>query len=116
MFQNRLVGDTALPLVHVVHSDAPQANYYEVGYAVRNLKAGGGGQQSGGSAGPFVRPELSVCRPNPFSRQTQIRYQIGREGEVLLRVYDAGGRLVRTLSSGRQKPGAYVVTWDGSDG
>ncbi|MFO7675262.1 MAG: FlgD immunoglobulin-like domain containing protein, partial [bacterium] len=34
----------------------------------------------------------------------------------LLRVYDAGGRLVRTLSSGRQKPGAYVVTWDGSDG
>ncbi|HDR00365.1 MAG TPA: T9SS type A sorting domain-containing protein [candidate division WOR-3 bacterium] len=116
VFQNKASGDSAMPLLHVIHSDAPQENYYEVGYAVRNLKTGGGGgQQSGGNVGPHIRPELAACRPNPFSRLTQIRYQFPREGEALLRVYDASGRVVRTLAEGRHKPGVYTVTWDGTD-
>lgn len=29
---------------------------------------------------------------------------------------NAGGRAVRTLASGRQRPGTYTVTWNGTDG
>ena len=32
-----------------------------------------------------------------------------------LRIYDVGGRLVRTLFDGQQAAGQKMVTWDGRD-
>ena len=53
--------------------------------------------------------------PNPFTAQTTLSYQLPTEREVLLQVFDLGGRLVRTLARGEQAPGAYLVEWDGRD-
>lgn len=62
--------------------------------------------------------------PNPFNPQTTILVSIGGEEagmesgkprEFFLRVYDARGRLVRTLFEGALPAGQYRFTWDGMD-
>jgi hypothetical protein len=54
--------------------------------------------------------------PNPFNPRTQIRYNVPPDGgHVTLQVYDAGGRLVRTLIDGYQPPGQQRVLWDGTN-
>jgi hypothetical protein len=102
-------------ILHLVTSQSPKADYYEVGYGQFDLASMGGGQQSAGTAPARIQPELFPAQPNPFSRATSIRYQTGQEGTVLLRVFDASGRVVRTLENGTRKPGRYTVTWDGTD-
>ncbi len=51
-------------------------------------------------------------RPNPFEGRTVISYSLPRTGDASLVVYDAAGRPVQTLASGRQGPGRYTATWD----
>jgi hypothetical protein len=52
--------------------------------------------------------------PNPFNPSTTVKYQIPPPGgEVVIRIYDVAGRLVRTLVSDRQRPGYYDVQWTG---
>ena len=57
--------------------------------------------------------------PNPFNPYTTIRFEVpglGRPGDsrqVYLAVYDISGRKVRTLVSGRRKPGLHSISWDG---
>jgi len=70
-----------------------------------------------GSLRPHA-PEVSFLfqnSPNPFSQNTQIRYQIPERGEVSLEVYDLTGRLVRTLVRKGEGPGVRIVPWDGKD-
>ena len=56
--------------------------------------------------------------PNPFVGSTRIAFTLKEEGHVRLRVFDAKGRLVRTLVDGDRRPDRYVESWDGagSDG
>jgi hypothetical protein len=52
--------------------------------------------------------------PNPFNPVTNIRFDVPPEGgQVTLRIYDVGGRLVRTLVDGMQSPGQKTIAWDG---
>ncbi|MDD3642154.1 MAG: FlgD immunoglobulin-like domain containing protein [Candidatus Krumholzibacteria bacterium] len=51
--------------------------------------------------------------PNPFNPAATIEYDIGEAGRVLLAVYDAAGRRVRTLVDGYSLPGRFRVGWDG---
>jgi WD40 repeat protein len=53
--------------------------------------------------------------PNPFLNQTAIRYSLPSEIYVSLKIFDASGRTVRTLSESKQKPGNYSLIWDGKD-
>ncbi|MBE0433881.1 T9SS type A sorting domain-containing protein, partial [candidate division WOR-3 bacterium] len=53
--------------------------------------------------------------PNPGWRVLSVRYQLAHTAPVELVLYDAAGRLVRTLTEGTQPPGYYAVTWDGVD-
>jgi hypothetical protein len=54
--------------------------------------------------------------PNPFNPSTAIQYDVPASGgKVRLRIYDASGRLVRTLVDGMESPGAKTVRWDGRD-
>ncbi len=52
--------------------------------------------------------------PNPLSRggATTINYSVAAAGVVSIRILDAAGRLVRTISE-RASAGANSVTWDG---
>ncbi len=53
--------------------------------------------------------------PNPFNPETTIRYQLVREADIRLDVYDVRGRAVKNLYLGKQSAGEYSVTWDGTD-
>jgi hypothetical protein len=52
--------------------------------------------------------------PNPFRASTAFRVSLPVAGEVSIRVYDAGGRLVRRLDR-RLPAGEGVIPWDGLD-
>ena len=51
--------------------------------------------------------------PNPFNAGTLIRYQLPRDGQVSLAVYNILGQRVAVLADGRQTAGAYAVSWNG---
>ncbi len=59
---------------------------------------------------------LEPNHPNPFSPSTEIRFSLARPGRATLRVFDVGGREVRTLVDGEFPAGAHSVVWDGTDG
>ena len=64
------------------------------------------------------RSQLLQNYPNPFNPETWIPYQLAEAGAVSLSIYDAGGRLVRTLPLGYQPAGFYqnrshAAYWDG---
>ena len=55
-----------------------------------------------------------LCRT--ASPEAMIQYTVPEEGAVSLAIYDAGGRLVRTLLTGAPRlPGDYTEPWDGRD-
>lgn len=53
--------------------------------------------------------------PNPFNPTTEIRFEIPRDTEVELTVFNILGRAIRTLTSKRLPAGSHSVTWDGMD-
>ena len=67
----------------------------------------------------FAQPtrviRLDQNRPNPFSPKTTIEYMLSEKGSVLISVYDASGRHVRTLVNGTQTAGDHEVVWNGAD-
>jgi flagellar hook assembly protein FlgD len=55
--------------------------------------------------------------PNPFNPTTTIQYEVPTGGaEVSIRIYDATGRLVRTLVDERRPAGLHETAWDSRDG
>jgi hypothetical protein len=58
---------------------------------------------------------LLGARPNPFSGSTSIRYDLHEPKQVILRVYDIQGRLVRTLVDRPAEAGRQTAIWDGRD-
>jgi flagellar hook capping protein FlgD len=53
--------------------------------------------------------------PNPFNPTTQIDFELARQSEVNLTVYDVLGREIRRLAAGPLGAGAHSVAWDGRD-
>jgi hypothetical protein len=53
--------------------------------------------------------------PNPFNPSSNIKYQIIKNANTVLRVYDILGKEVITLVNEKQSPGIYGVTFDGSN-
>ena len=56
--------------------------------------------------------------PNPFNPETWIPYQLREPAEVVIRIYDATGQLVRTINLGQRAAGFYLgrtraAYWDG---
>ena len=54
-------------------------------------------------------------RPNPFTRETTLRFRLAQAGRTRLSIYDPAGRLVRSLLSGAISGGEHTVAWDGRD-
>jgi hypothetical protein len=69
-----------------------------------------------GNGVPAWRTSLSQNFPNPFGSVTRIVFSLREAGEVSLRLYDAGGRLVRLLEQGYHEAGPHEARWDGRDG
>ncbi len=53
--------------------------------------------------------------PNPFRESTRIGFVLPAGGPVELRVFDASGRLVRTLAKSDYPAGPHAIEWDGAD-
>jgi hypothetical protein len=70
----------------------------------------GTGSSDDVSSARFV---LSQNVPNPFNPVTRIAYSIPEASRVVLAIYDASGRLVRTLVDRDLTPNDYVAVWDG---
>jgi len=59
---------------------------------------------------------LSAAHPNPLNPVTTIAYSVKESGPVAIRVYNAAGRLVRTLLDAEVEAGVSgEVVWDGRD-
>ena len=56
---------------------------------------------------------LSQNYPNPFNPSTTIKYDIPVQSQVVLKIYDGLGSLVKTLVNETKDPGKYSVTWNG---
>ena len=58
--------------------------------------------------------------PNPFNSETWIPYQLAENSDVVIRIYNHTGQLVRVIDLGHQRSGIYTtkeknVYWDGRD-
>lgn len=60
---------------------------------------------------PFAA-KLSVY-PNPFGAQTSIKFNLEKDSEISVAVYNLKGQKVRTLESGVQAKGGHTLTWKG---
>jgi hypothetical protein len=62
-------------------------------------------------------PPLATVRatPNPLQPSTQIVYNLTHEAAGSIRIYDLGGRIVRTIAEGRFEPGRHQIPFDGRD-
>ena len=58
---------------------------------------------------------LSQNFPNPFNLLTKIRYEIPKEGNISIKVFDILGREITTLLNKHEKPGSYEIEWNTHD-
>ncbi len=61
------------------------------------------------------KTELMISSSNPAGSGVQIRYILASAGPVEIGVFDALGRMVRTLARGNMAAGEYQLFWNGSD-
>ena len=59
--------------------------------------------------------ELDQNYPNPFNSYTTISYNIPKQTNVKLEVYNILGQNVRTVNKGIQQPGYHAVNFDAGD-
>ena len=65
-----------------------------------------------------LQTELLRNYPNPFNPETWIPFRLAENAKVTLTIYDADGRMVRSLDVGHKKAGIYesrnkAIYWDG---
>lgn len=60
-----------------------------------------------------ARARLHPATPNPSSGGSLLAFDLAERADVRLQIFDASGRLVRTLVEGSRSPGANGVRWDG---
>jgi len=63
-------------------------------------------------------PTVFSCaqnKPNPFMRNTTIKYGLPRSSDVNLTVFNIAGQAVKTLVNANQSAGFKSVNWDGSN-
>jgi len=68
------------------------------------------------AAAPAPALRLAVAQPNPSRSTSTIAFELAAPAATTLRVYDVGGRLVRTLLDARLAAGGHRRVWNGRDG
>ncbi|MDQ1318010.1 MAG: type sorting protein, partial [Candidatus Poribacteria bacterium] len=64
--------------------------------------------------------ELGVSFPNPINPEAWIPFKLAESNDVVIKLYNTKGQLVRTLDLGYRVPGSYITRtmaayWDGKD-
>jgi hypothetical protein len=68
---------------------------------------------TGADESVFVN-RLGYARPNPFNPTTTIEFSLAAASDVAIRVYDAAGRVVRTLVDSSVEAGPHTIVWRGT--
>jgi hypothetical protein len=90
--------------------DLPAASSHRIHVSTSQIV---GAPEVGGVPERFA---LAAPRPNPFGRETTVRYDVPAQGgDVKISIYDLTGRRVATLVDGAQPAGRYAANWDGRD-
>jgi hypothetical protein len=58
-------------------------------------------------------PAPMTVAPGLFAGRTKIGFELSRQGQGQLAVYNSAGALVKTLLDGALAPGRYKLCWDG---
>jgi hypothetical protein len=66
-----------------------------------------------GASAPALAPRLGPATPNPTRGATRLTVELQRTAPVTLAIYDAAGRLVRSLAQGSLPAGEHAIAWDG---
>ena len=53
--------------------------------------------------------------PNPFNPETNISFQLEKEGEIELNIYNIKGQLIREFKIQNSKFKINFIVWDGTD-
>jgi hypothetical protein len=61
------------------------------------------------------RPDLKANYPNPFNPATTLTFELPRQMEVKLVIYNVLGQKVYTVLDGMQRAGIHQVLWNGID-
>ena len=67
------------------------------------------------NASSLFTPELNQNFPNPFNRNTTIKYELRQSSIVKLIIFDILGREMTTLVNRFEPSGMKSVTWNGTD-
>ena len=59
--------------------------------------------------------EIKQSYPNPFTTFATIEYDVPTTQNVVLRIFNIRGQIVKTLVSEDKSPGYYSVVWDGTN-
>lgn len=64
------------------------------------------------------RPRLLQNYPNPFNPETWIPFELAQDADVVIRIFNLQGQLIRTLDIGHKEAGLYLnkdraVYWNG---
>ena len=62
-----------------------------------------------------LKTELLSNFPNPFNPETTIRFNLAKDSDVSIDIFNIRGQKVRLLVSGYWCQGEYSVVWDGRD-
>ncbi len=62
-----------------------------------------------------LRSGIANATPNPFNPSATIAFKLKKSGHVSLQIFDAAGRLIRTLVDDTRPAGSYEVVWNGLD-
>jgi photosystem II stability/assembly factor-like uncharacterized protein len=90
---------------------------WAVGYFSGILKTSTGGGIFVNNISTEVPDNYSLHQnyPNPFNPSTNIKFEILKNENVTLTIYDMLGREISTLVNEKLQPGTYEVTFDGSN-
>jgi hypothetical protein len=62
-----------------------------------------------------VKYDLLQNYPNPFNPNTNIKFSLPKEGNVVLKVYNIMGEEIKTLVNGFRSAGVYSINFDAKD-
>jgi len=71
----------------------------------------GGGNN--GSPNIPLSTQLKAAYPNPFNPSTRIPYDLAKNAEVKISIYNSRGQIVRVFPLGSKDAGSYYIEWNG---
>lgn len=84
-------------------------------YIPKTFKRKGGNEAAMSRVAPFKTLALYQNQPNPFNKSTVIRWSLPFETKAKLLIYDALGRVVKSLIDKEMPAGSHLTIWDGRD-